>query len=58
MMEHEVETHEVEGPASLLMVELVGFPEVGEVFVISEDFEVVLGAFKVVVPFFQSVNNA
>lgn len=58
MMEREVETREVEGPVGLLAVELVGFSKVGEVFVISKDFEVVSGTFEVVAPFFQSTNDA
>lgn len=58
MIEREVEARKVEGPAGLSAVELVGFSEVGGVFVINKDFKVVSGTFEVVAPFFHSTNDA
>jgi hypothetical protein len=57
MLEGEVESREVEGPASLSAIEFLCRPEVLEVLVVSENLYWVLRAFEVVPPLFECSND-
>ena len=57
MNHSEVVLLEEMGPSSLLMIEILGFFEVGEILMVGEDLKRVDGVDKVVTPFLQGEND-
>ena len=56
-MEAVVVAGEVEIPAGLSAIELLGFPEEGEVLMVGEDVDGVRGAFEIVAPGFEGADD-